>query len=320
MYFRQFVLCPEVKAFVGSSACVCYSFSYSLVFSSESLSEDSADLTPSLVAIVRRPMDADVKLRLNVYCQRGAGGKDVLLASTTFSFKELLREVSAKGVLRSAMISEYCAEATAYVQIFHELHKPLHLPHFSVVAPPRLNENPLFQRYAFYNQNVAFEPHVLAEEWTMEPRFTAHVAKLYLESLSAALIRSMNAWQVRHDLERKRQGLFSSLDEAFRHGWHSVDICVLASRIGGPSMSSAARSAERKVSANRRPTSTVKDREDHAEILATAYSIAVPAADVPATTCEAGPRFDTIPVTPSFKRKVDDAAPCTFVEVAVLDR
>lgn len=310
---------------VGSSHLrVCCSFSYRLVFSSESLSEDSADLTPSLVAAVRRPGDADVKLRLNVYCQRGAGGKDVLMASTTFSFKELLREVSAKGVLRSAMISEYCAEATAYVQIFHELHKPLHLSHFSVVAPPRLNENPLFQRYAFYNQNIAFEPHVLAEEWTMEPRFTAHVAKLYLESLSAALIRSMNAWQVRHDLERKRQGRFSSLDEAFRHGWHSVDICVLASRIGGPSMSSSVRhpnpNPDRKVTASRRPTSTVKDREDHAEILATAYSIAVPAADVPATICQAGPRCDPIPVTPTFKRKVDEAAPCTFVEVAVLDR
>lgn len=295
--------------------CVCCSFSYGLVFSSESLSEDSEDLTPSLVATVRRPGDADVKLRLNVYCQRGAGGKDVLLASTTFSFKELLREVSAKGVLRSTMISEYCAEATAYVQIFHELHKPLHLPHFSVVAPPRLNENPLFQRYAFYNQNVAFEPHVLAEEWTMEPRFAAHVAKLYLESLSAALIRSMNAWQVRYDLERKRQGRFSSLDEAFRHGWHSVDICVLASRIGRPRMSSP---DHRKVSVSRRQTSTaVRDREDHAETVASAYSIAVPAADVPATTGEAGPRSDPSPL---FKRKVDDAAPCTFVEVAVHDR
>lgn len=301
---------------------VCCSFSYGLVFSSESLSEDSADLTPSLVAAVCRPGDADVKLRLNVYCQRGGGGKDVLLASTTFSFKELLREVSTKGVLRSTMISEYCSEAIAYVQIFHELHKPLHLPHFSVVAPPRLNENPLFQRYAFYNQNVAFEPHVLAEEWTMEPKFAAHVAKLYLESLSAALIRSMNAWQVRYDLERKRQGRFSSLDEAFRHGWHSVDICVLASRIGRPRLSPAhMRPPDRKVSVGRRPTSTVRDREDHVETLVTAYSIAVPAADVPAITGEAGLRSDPNPNMPvTFKRKIDDAAPCTFVEVTVHDR
>jgi len=284
------------------------------VYSSESLCEDSADLTPSLVATVRRPGDADVKLRLNVYCHRGAGSKDVLLASTTFSFKELLREVSAKGVLRSTMISEYCSEATAYVQIFHELYKPLHLRTFSVVAPPRPNENPLFQRYAFYNQNVAFEPHILAEEWTMEPRFAAHVSKLYLESLSAALMRSLNAWQVRFDLERKRQGRFNSLDEAFRHGWHSVDICVLATRIGRSRIVSA-RYPDRKMGVSRRPTSTVREREDHTEALVV-YSIAVPAADVPAITGEKGP----MATPPTSKRKVDDAAPSTFVEVTLHDR
>jgi uncharacterized small protein (DUF1192 family) len=46
-------------------------------------------------------------------------------------------------------------------------------------------------------------------------------------------VRSINAWNMRYELERKRQGRFRSLKEAQQHGWHSVNVTVLEARIGG---------------------------------------------------------------------------------------
>lgn len=49
-------------------------------------------VAPSLVAEVHCPEDADCKLRLSVfYSSNQTSGKDILLAATTFSVRELLR-------------------------------------------------------------------------------------------------------------------------------------------------------------------------------------------------------------------------------------
>lgn len=207
------------------------SFNFGLIYTSENF-EDSTDIAPSLIASVKCPIEMDVKMRFNVYYSSNKTSKEVLLASTTFSLHELIRNIKSKGELISDMISEYCINAKAYIQIVDELHKPLvNNPSFQIVATERSNENPFFQRYAFYAPHIKSQAHIITNEWSWEPKFSAMLSKLYLENITDSLMRSMYAWNIRYELERKRQGHFHSLDEALNHGWHSIDICVIALRM-----------------------------------------------------------------------------------------
>jgi uncharacterized small protein (DUF1192 family) len=215
--------------------------------------EDIVDVTPSLVASIRCPADMDCTIRLSVYYSSNlTGEKDVLLAGTSFSRKEILRAVQGKGVFLSDMISEYCPGSKAFVEVIE--HMPNVLPDVATVLPSadpeevqraaesflgfditgkRSPVNPFKQRYLFYGEQDQYQPLVDAEESTWEPHFSAQVSAMFLDNFTAALMRSINAWNMRYELERKRQGRFRSLKEAQQHGWHSVNVTVLEARIGG---------------------------------------------------------------------------------------
>eukprot|EP01032_Pedospumella_encystans_P019344 gene19344-21993_t len=225
---------------------------FTQIFVSE-LIEDASDVTPSLVASIRCPSELDCSIRLSVYYSSNlTAEKEVLLAGTSFTRKELLRAAHNKGFLVSDMISEHCPGSKAYVEVMS--HMPNVLPDMATVLPsadpqamrlaesdrlgftitsPRSPVNPFKQRYVFYAENSQpFVPLVHAEESTWEPAFAALLPALFMENFTSALVRSINAWNMRYELERKRQGRFRSLKEAIQHGWHSVNVTVHAARYG----------------------------------------------------------------------------------------
>lgn len=224
-----------------------HSADFTQIYVSE-IVEDTADATPSLVASVRCSEEFDCVIRLSVYYSSNlTAEKDVLLAGTSFTRKELLRAVHNKGVLISDMVSEHCPGSKAYIEIM--AHMPNVLPDVATVLPtsdptktdfptasslgfnitsPRSPVNPFKQRYVFYAENNQFEPLIHAEESTWEPRFAALIPAMFMENFTSALVRSINAWNMRYELERKRQGRFRSLKEAIQHGWHSVNVTVHA--------------------------------------------------------------------------------------------
>ncbi|RYG96983.1 hypothetical protein EON65_53550, partial [archaeon] len=97
---------------VLSMAC---SLNYEHMYTSETF-EDMPDIAPSLLASIRRNDEQDSKIRLNVYYQSNlTSGKEVLLTTTSFGERELLRTVQAAGEFASQMSAEYCAGSKAYV-------------------------------------------------------------------------------------------------------------------------------------------------------------------------------------------------------------
>lgn len=191
-------------------------------------------------------------IRLSVYYSSNlTGEKEVLLAGTSFTRKELVRAAHSKGILVSDMISEHCPGSKAYIEIMD--HMPNVLPDIATVLPsahpdatqlaastatgfnitaPRTPVNPFKQRYVFYSEQDHTSQLVSAEESTWEPRHSALIPALFMENFTSALVRSINAWNMRYELERKRQGRFRSLKEALAHGWHSVNVTVHGARIG----------------------------------------------------------------------------------------
>jgi hypothetical protein len=206
--------------------------------------EDVVEVTPSLVAVIKCPSDFDCMIRISVYYSSSlTDDKEVLLAGTSFTRSELVRSMHVKGVFISDMISEHCPGSKAYIEIMKSL--PMALPDLprqictEIAQPVGFNvtglenqNNPFRQRYVFYNPENNFLPLVDAEEVTWEPQFAALIPALFMENFASALMRSITAWSLRYELERKRQGRFRSLSEAHQHGWHQVSIVVHAARIG----------------------------------------------------------------------------------------
>eukprot|EP00981_Chlorochromonas_danica_P002888 scaffold579_cov146-Ochromonas_danica.AAC.6 len=201
---------------------------FGLVYTSE-VFEDCPDIAPSLLARIRRNDGKDSKLRLSVYYSSNlTGGKEVLLSTTAFSERELLR---AAGEMSSEMSTEYCTGPRAYLQIIPHLPALIEstiLP----IAAPRRPKNPLSQRYVFYAELDPLTPYLDGDEQTWEPRFSGLLPVLFLSYYLSALERSIAAWQARQEAERLRQGRFHSDSEAFRYGWHKIEVTVRAARFG----------------------------------------------------------------------------------------
>ena len=62
-------------------------------------------------------------------------------------------------------------------------------------------------------------------------RLAFRIPEVFIENMVLSLERSINAWKRRYELERMKQGLFHSKDEALSRGWHELKITVLASKI-----------------------------------------------------------------------------------------
>ena len=333
--------------------------------------EDSTDISPSLVASIRCPADMDSMIRVSVYYSSSlTGEKDVLLAGTSFTRKEVVRAVQHKGLFISELISEYCPGSKAFVEIMTPM--PNVLPDTATVLPSteaaavekaetdflgfnittkRSPQNPFKQRYVFYNEQDQYQPQIIAEESTWEPRFSAQIPALFMENLTSALMRSINAWNMRYELERKRQGRFRSLKEAITHGWHSVNVSVLEARIGGsraqkeryrsqqeqaqsllamvdtnPGASAAGNRSSSRFSTNitSRQTSSAGSAGAQGggslgQVLPL-YNVCIP---VPTDEAE-GSRMEVSDGNSSARgtRRVlhDDSAPSTFVDIAIADR
>ena len=173
----------------------------------------------------------DSKIRICVYySSSGTSGKEILLTSTTFSEKELLRASVSAGVLISDMISEYCTGAKAYVEVVPPFPPCFNSLGCAVLAAPN-EANPLTQHYIFYHESDNISPYLDVKESTFEPKFTGHVPAIFFKNLLSSLENSSLAWQKRLELERMRQGYFTSVEEAHLVGWHSVTILVKGARI-----------------------------------------------------------------------------------------
>lgn len=236
---------------------VCFSYNYAHAYSSE-IFENIHHPCPSLVANIRCPSALDCQLRLGVYYSSSVtSGKDILLASTAFSKRELIRGISLdkSGCFTSELVSDYCPGSKAYVEIVEPLRCPLgdglsptvsQINHDQNDAEENhINKagrflitgnisevNPIRRKYVFYNEEDCLSPQVEAEEVVWEPKFVAKISSYFVDEFATRLVRSINAWNLRHELERKRQGLFHTDEEALRCGWHRVRITVRAIRIG----------------------------------------------------------------------------------------
>jgi len=350
---------------------------YTHVYVSE-LFEDNADiLCPALVASIRCPAGLDCKVRLGVYYASSlTGDREVLLASTSFSRTELAKACTSQGVLISEMITEYVPGAKAYIEIMQPL------PRYGIFQPQALQAhgagmgeqegseqqgsaqqlqvhaqppgalfdivsragpaNPVVQRYVFYGEQDPLSPRINAEESAWEPRHAAVVPALFLDAFCASLVRSINCWRLRYELERMRQGRFASVEEAHAHGWHSVNVCVIGARVCksraqtdrllrktmGARYDPSKRSS-RVVSMNLggRAHSESSSGGGDAEPLC---NVCVPVADD--DLAEAMARVDGRVVGSSSagnggnggsgvrRAQHDDSAPCTFVEVRLHDQ
>eukprot|EP01031_Cornospumella_fuschlensis_P047171 gene47171-57772_t len=196
--------------------------------------EDMPDIAPSLLATIRRSDDQDSKIRLNVYYQSNlTSGKEVLLTTTTFGERELVRAVQATGEFASQMSAEYCSGSKAYVRIV-----PAFAPLLSGVLPvtrapslPPLPPNPLAQRFVFYQEQDALTPHLDALEQAVEPQVSAVLPYLFFAALLRSLESAVRAWEQRLELERMRQGRFLSCAEAHLCGWSVLEVRVKAARV-----------------------------------------------------------------------------------------
>jgi hypothetical protein len=338
--------------------------------------DDVSDISPSIVASVRCPAELDCTIRLSVYYSSNlTGEKDVLLAGTSFTRKEVLRGVQSKGVFISDMVSEYCPGSKAFIEVVG--HFPNVLPDVATVFPSadptavlaaqkdflgfeissrRYSGNPFKQRYVFYSEQDPYKPLVVAEESTWEPRHSAQIPALFMENFTAAIMRSINAWNMRYELERKRQGRFRSLKEAMQHGWHSVNVAVVQARFAGsraqrdrlrqqqqgdqaqaaaaaagegqqPGAANSRSSSRYTSTSGVRPLSVVRaatGAESNGGPPLPVYNVCIPMSSSP--TGEAGsysePKVEVAEGYVRGARKVlfDESAPCTFVEVSVHDR
>eukprot|EP01038_Epipyxis_sp_PR26KG_P010041 gene10041-13499_t len=206
-------------------------YNFSHVYTSEVL-EDTIDISPSLVPQVWCPDDMDCKIRLNVYYSSNlTSGKEVLLAGTTFSKRELQRAVQTNGVLISDMSSEHCPGAKAHIEIVPP-NRPLVSDIFSLpIMSKNKIRNPLQQHYIFYNTEDKLTPVIFVEEQAYEPRNAAKISSLFLQNFTESLDFALKSWQLRYEAERLRQGRFHSLVEANTHGWHLIKLHVISARI-----------------------------------------------------------------------------------------
>lgn len=274
------------------------------------------------------------------YSSNLTAGKEVLLAGTTFSKRELVRAsaTSGPGFLLSEMNSEHCPGAKAYMEVIKAMPALLGEDTFCVTSMPKPH-NPMRQQYVFYNSEDTLAPIVDVEEVVWEPRYTATVAAKFLDNCINSLDKSVQAWRLRCELERMRQGRFTSLEEALASGWHRVSVTVVAARIG---TSKAQRERLHLSYSNRNKRTSANPTNRSQSVASTgssgvhhglpSYQILVPILDL--TSAPSSPKatgksivgHGAGPVQPSLQqsqgkaRRADDTAPSSCVVVSIEDR
>jgi hypothetical protein len=192
--------------------------------------EDTTRLSPCRVIKIQCPVDKDVKIRLNIYYSSNlTSGKEMLLAGTAFSIRDVLRRNLA--IFDTIMVSEHCKSPRAQIRLLHVQDQILILPEFSSVSPQRIKPpNPLIQSYIFYPDVPNVLP-VNCEERCFEPRMAFKVPNKFLQNLSSMLKETIKRWQIRYEVERIRLGCFTCKEEAFMNGWQELVISIGGCRI-----------------------------------------------------------------------------------------
>lgn len=189
--------------------------------------EDAPILKSPFLASLVCSSETDRKIRVNVYYTSSlSGGKETIIAATTFGLREMLRV--GKGPFQTDMISEHCASPKAIISVVSTPANPFSSQFFSLSSSTE--KNPLSQQYVFYRNDESV-PTVICDEITYEPAFPVQVPLAFLQHFSRVLQESILAWEDRCKLERIRQGKFVSIAEAHKHGWHQLRITVLSTRI-----------------------------------------------------------------------------------------
>ena len=184
--------------------------------------------------------DKDCKIRVNVYYSSSlTNSKEILFAGTSFNLRDFTR--SAKPVYTSAMVSEHCSDAVAYIRIVPTLDAVLNTAAISSCNRPVKPWNPMFQRYIFY-PNIPHSHPVVCEEFTWEPRLALDVPLAFLQNFADVMTETIRVWNLRAQLERIRQGRFLHRNEAFLNGWYEMSVSVSACRV--TALSSERRSSD----------------------------------------------------------------------------
>ena len=202
------------------------------IYTSE-IFEDIIDVFPSLLVRVRtQSSNYDSKLKLSVhYSSSLTSSKDIVLAYQSFYESDLIRTVQQSSVYVVPLESEYCIASKAYLDIIQPLPALLENTILPITSISN-DKNPLMQNYVFYNEMDSITPYLDAKEQCWEPKFAASIPMAFFTNLQGSLERSIRAWENRAELERMRQGRFSSDAEALSSGWNIIDILVKGARIG----------------------------------------------------------------------------------------
>lgn len=202
---------------------------YNEVYQSETFN-DVVDLSPNLLADLYCRPDKDCKIRVNVmYSSSLTGSKEIMLVGGVFSLRELAE--CNTNVLTIAMTGMHCEEALCFAEIVPPF--PLAMTVAVPMSVPRKSANPISHKFLFYSDAADPEkisPVVNVEEQCWEPRFAAKIPLLFFQNEINSLTHSIAAWTARRELERFRQGLFTSDEESYQHQWCVLSVSVLGAR------------------------------------------------------------------------------------------
>jgi len=205
-----------------------------LFFQSEYF-EKEVDLCSSLLAEIKCPQNKNLVVLVYVYYSSSlTNNQEVVICSSTFSLEELKSSNSSGEILKIPMTSEYSHAAVSYFEIIQSFKPILSINGLNVFASMKF-KNPMEKEYVFYEVNDvgldATAPAIDAKEISCEPRLALTIPLKFLENFKSSIIRSKEAWKCRYDIERIRQGRFTSKEEAFTYNWREIKVQVIESKI-----------------------------------------------------------------------------------------
>eukprot|EP00605_Chrysophyceae_sp_TOSAG23-4_P001587 GSChrysophyteH1.ASY1.ANO1.1742.1 assembled CDS len=94
--------------------------------------------------------------------------------------------------------------------------------------------NPMVAQYVFYDSEGAredlsgpHEPIIHMNEMIFEPKRLTDLPVMVFENFKESLVRSLQAWRTRRQLEVMRQGIFKAKSDALSYGWHEIKVTVV---------------------------------------------------------------------------------------------
>ena len=204
---------------------------------------NSSDVFPSLIASLDSKLDPSTPLKITLYYSSSiTRGQDIILAHFICQLKDLL-SMSSSG-MTTLMASEYPIEVRLTIRLWTEFNPVFtDSPSSLGLVAPNSTNNPLRQKYSFYQSNTSHSsiqnasprlpptPTLDALEYCYEPKFAFKLSLLFLEHILNELLSAHRAWCIRRHMESMRQGHFSSPESASHRGWSQVNIEVISAKL-----------------------------------------------------------------------------------------